>query len=382
MNKLNKRFLPLYTSTFFSGLVFWYAIEKLFMAQIGFTDATIILAIALSTACILLFEIPSGILADKWSRRGVLILAQVSLGLSSFVGYLSHGPLLFLLSVGLWGVYSAMSSGAAESIVYDTLLEENGDRHGFEKYYGRTRTFISISLVAGSLLGGVISEFFDPRAAFLLTVPSAVLGIVAILFLHEPTLHKTETDISIKQHIRNSAKLFKSSELIITLTLSVVLLNTVYRFLFEFYQLWLVALGLGVVYYGAVNALLNTSFGIAGYFTHIVQKRGFNAYILGIASALSLLGLLSKSLPVVITSIVVVIILLSMINVMLAGKLHDQISSSQRSGISSTVSTIGTILFLAISLPSSYLVHYSIYWSIPILLALTLAGTYYAKKIS
>lgn len=381
MTNLNKRFLPLYISTFFSGLVFWYSIEKLFMAQIGFTDSTIILAIALSVVCTLLFEIPSGVLADRWSRRGVIVLAQISLGLSSLIGYLSYSPLLFLISVGLWGVYYAMNSGAAESIIYDTLLEEKGTRRGFEKYFGKTRALVSISLVAGSLLGGVISTATEPRTTFILTVPSAILGVIALLFLREPTLHKTETEISTRQHIRNSIKLFRSSDAIILIATTTVLLSAVYKFIFEFYQLWMVALGVAVFYYGIVNALLNSSFGIAGYFAHRLQKIKLNVFILSILATILTLGLLSSSPLVVITCSVLVVILLSSANVLLTGKLHDQISSSQRSGISSTVSTIATLAFLAISLPASWLVNYSIYWSVPLLLTLLISGTIFARRL-
>lgn len=64
-HKLIKRLLPLYLAAFFNGLIFWYAIEKLFMTKIGFDTQSITYAAAISTIATLIFETPLGVLADR-----------------------------------------------------------------------------------------------------------------------------------------------------------------------------------------------------------------------------------------------------------------------------------------------------------------------------
>jgi MFS family permease len=76
---LNKRLFPLYIAAFFHGFVLWYAIEKLFMRQIGFDDAGIGVMVAAYCALMVIAETPTGILADRWSRKGVLVLARLAL---------------------------------------------------------------------------------------------------------------------------------------------------------------------------------------------------------------------------------------------------------------------------------------------------------------
>jgi MFS family permease len=76
---LDKRLTPLYAAAFFHGFVLWYAIEKLFMHTIGFNDTGIGVMVAAYCAVILLAETPTGILADRWSRKGILVLASVML---------------------------------------------------------------------------------------------------------------------------------------------------------------------------------------------------------------------------------------------------------------------------------------------------------------
>jgi len=59
--------LKLYLANFFIGLIFWYGIEKLFMQTIGIDATQIGIVIAAVLGFNLLFDIPSGIIADRWS---------------------------------------------------------------------------------------------------------------------------------------------------------------------------------------------------------------------------------------------------------------------------------------------------------------------------
>ena len=122
--RLYRRLLPLYVAAFFQGFVLWYTIEKLFMRSIGFDDAGIGIMVAGYSVVMLLIETPSGILADRWSRKGVLMVASVALAASSLVCGISDSIPFYLVGAGLWGIFFAFYSGTYDSMVYDTLLEE------------------------------------------------------------------------------------------------------------------------------------------------------------------------------------------------------------------------------------------------------------------
>ncbi len=59
----------------------WTPVEKLFLNEIGFDAASVGLMAAAYAALVPLVEVPSGLLADRWSRRGVLVVASAALGL-------------------------------------------------------------------------------------------------------------------------------------------------------------------------------------------------------------------------------------------------------------------------------------------------------------
>ena len=77
--RVRKRLRPLFVAGFFLGISFWAPVEKLFLSHIGFTAATIGLLAATYAVVVPFLEIPSGILADRWSRRGVLMIADLAL---------------------------------------------------------------------------------------------------------------------------------------------------------------------------------------------------------------------------------------------------------------------------------------------------------------
>ena len=144
---LARRLLPLQIGVALQGLILWVPIEKLFMTQIGFDAASVGAMAAAYAAVVPLLEVPSGILADRWSRSWVMILGCTALMISSLIGGLSHSVFGYVIAAMILGVYFAFSSGTVDSVVYDTVLEEAGSNELYEKWIGRTRAVESAAFV-------------------------------------------------------------------------------------------------------------------------------------------------------------------------------------------------------------------------------------------
>src|SRR5690349_16839776 len=87
---LTRRLLPLYIAAFSQGLVLWAPIEKIFLKGLGFDPAALGLMAACYSSLIPLLDLASGILADRWSRKSILMLASVAAMLNALLGGLSH----------------------------------------------------------------------------------------------------------------------------------------------------------------------------------------------------------------------------------------------------------------------------------------------------
>jgi MFS family permease len=104
-----------------SELVPYYPLYALLFLDTGLTGAQISALFAIWSVTGFVCEVPAGALADRWSRRGVVVLASV-LQAAAFVVW-TAAPAVWAFAVGfvIWGVGGALVSGASEALVYDGL---------------------------------------------------------------------------------------------------------------------------------------------------------------------------------------------------------------------------------------------------------------------
>jgi MFS family permease len=99
------------------------------------------------------FEVPSGALADTWSRRRLYALGQVltALGFALWIIWPAYPG--FAIGFVLWGLGGALGSGTLEALVYDELEAE--DRTGdYARIIGRAGTVAILAMLGATLLAG------------------------------------------------------------------------------------------------------------------------------------------------------------------------------------------------------------------------------------
>jgi DHA3 family tetracycline resistance protein-like MFS transporter len=144
-----------------------YGIE--FFADIGFHAATTVMAVyyvqevglnplelvllgTVFEATIFLLEIPTGVIADTYSRRASVILGLALEGLAAIaIGFTESYPAL-LAAAALWGVAATCLSGAYEAWITD---EVGLDRVG--RVFLRNAQFGYAGAIVGSLLGVAVA---------------------------------------------------------------------------------------------------------------------------------------------------------------------------------------------------------------------------------
>jgi MFS family permease len=349
---LRRRLLPLLVAVWLQGFLLWVPVEKLFMSEIGFDPASVGLMAAVYAAVVPIIEIPSGILADRWSRRGVLILSSVALMLCSLIGGLSNGVATYIVSALFIGGYFAMYSGTMDAVVYDTVLEETGASEAFEKRIGRVRFVESVALVSSSLLGGWLASLTSTRLMYFLSVPVAALSVVAFLRFREPLLHKTEEATSLRDQLAVTYRTLTERGRVLPIVGLSVSISLVLQVLFEFGPLWLVALAAPAVLYGPYWAALTSTLGLGGLLAGKVQlsRPAAVGAVVGVMILASFV-LTRRSGVAAITAAQVVLALFMVIASIYATRLlHDAVPSSVRSGVASGVGAISWIAFLPTAL--------------------------------
>ncbi len=160
---------------------FIWGINTIFLLDAGLSNAEAFAANAFFTAGMVLFEVPTGIVADTIGRRVSYLLGTVTLTLST------------VLYVALWHVeapfweWAAASillglgftffSGAVEAWLVDALAA-TGFRGELETVFGRGQIVSGIAMLTGSVAGGLIAQ------ATSLGVPFVVrAGVLAVMFV-------------------------------------------------------------------------------------------------------------------------------------------------------------------------------------------------------
>ncbi len=343
-----KRILPLYAAVFLQSFVLWYAIEKLFMVSIGFDGSSIGMMVAAYSLVMLLAETPSGILADRWSRKGVLILGSLALAVSGIVGGISHSVVAYIIAAGCWGVFFALYSGTYDSVVYDLVLEEDDNSKLYERFFGRLRVFDSAGLVISSLVGGVVAAKWGLRSAYFLTTPFALGSIVPLVIFAEPKLHKSHLGDSIKAHVVDTFREVLKKRSLLYIVIALAGLQVIEFTIFEFDQLWLIALSVPVVMYGPVNGLLLSMLGIGGLAADKLKMSRPKILILTAFAMLvgGLVLVFSKTASFTVIAMTIVAFGFLTISIVFSRFMHDDLPSRVRAGSSSAVSTIGRLVLI------------------------------------
>jgi MFS family permease len=330
----------------------WVPVEKLFMSEIGFDAATLGVMVAAYAALVPLAEVASGILADRWSRRGVLGLAGVALTLSVFVGAVSWNVPTYIVAALLFGVYVAMFTGTIEAVVYDVVLEETGDSTAYEREIGRVRFVESVALVGSALAGGWLASVLSTRATYFLTLPFVVLYLVALTRFCEPTLHQTGERLSLRRHLTITYQAITHRGRLVPIATASIMAAMILQAMFEFGPLWLITLEASAVYYGPFWALLVATLGVGGLLAgrlHL-DRTAPMAIVVFVMLAACLTLTSSRDLGPLTAAMVALTLLLVVIGIHLSRLMHDAVPSTIRAGVASGIGAASWLVLTPVAL--------------------------------
>jgi MFS family permease len=168
---------------------FIWGINTLFLLDAGLSNAEAFAANAFFTVGQVLFEVPTGVVADARGRRFSYVLGAGTLLLSTLlylVMWQVHAPLLgWAIASILLGLGFTFFSGATEAWLVDAL-RATGFTGNLERVFGRAQTISGAAMLVGSVSGGLIAQVTNLGVPYLFR--AAMLGVtlvVALRFMHD-----------------------------------------------------------------------------------------------------------------------------------------------------------------------------------------------------
>ena len=168
---------------------FIWGINTLFLLDAGLSNAEAFAANAFFSVGQVIFEVPTGVVADTRGRRFSFMLGAATL-LASTLLYLVmwqiQAPLLgWAVASILLGLGFTFFSGATEAWLVDAL-EATGFSGSLEAVFGRAQTVGGAAMLVGSVAGGIVAQATDLGVPYILR--AAMLGVTLVIawrFMHD-----------------------------------------------------------------------------------------------------------------------------------------------------------------------------------------------------
>jgi MFS family permease len=173
---IQRTYLVLLLGNTLAASLIW-GINTIFLLDAGLSNLEAFTANAFFTAGMVVFEVPTGIVADTAGRRASYLLGTITLSVATLLYVLLwqvQAPFWQWAAVSmLIGLGFTFFSGAVEAWVVDALTASGFDGE-MESVFGRGQVVIGVAMLTGSVAGGVIAQQIG------LGVPFVLRGLILI----------------------------------------------------------------------------------------------------------------------------------------------------------------------------------------------------------
>jgi MFS family permease len=187
-SSIQRTYLVLLLGNTLAASLIW-GINTIFLLDAGLSNLEAFSANAFFTVGMVLFEVPTGIVADTAGRRTSYLVGTVTLSISTLVYVLlwqiqAPFPLWAAVSI-LIGLGFTFFSGAVEAWLVDALTA-TGFTGDLESVFGRGQIVTGAAMLAGSVAGGFIAQRASLGTPFVLRgVILIVMFVVAFRLMHD-----------------------------------------------------------------------------------------------------------------------------------------------------------------------------------------------------
>ncbi len=198
MFKIKKQLSKLYTSSVLGNLSLtgaWVAI----LAARGYSLVEIGIAETVFHITSLIFEIPSGVLADVFGRKKMLIISAIMHMIGNVIMIMSDNLFMVCLSIAFMALTYNFSSGSGDALAYDSLkLAKQESR--FEKY--ESNQLIIYRLCSGiSTLCAGFALTIGHKLAYGADLIMCAMQIAVLVTLREVYVATPNTDVPIGKRL-------------------------------------------------------------------------------------------------------------------------------------------------------------------------------------
>jgi len=221
---------PFYGNHFIAGIFILYpAFYIIHLINLDFSLTQIGIIISTIALAMLIFEVPTGAIADIFGRKfstllGNIVMIVILVGMFFAKDFYSYLILFFFFGISL-----TLLTGAQIAWTVD-LLKFKRKNKLIDEYFIKRQSFINASLFLSGIVGALIVKYFGLPIIFLITAFGIFLGLIFFLFGQE---HFVREKMKIKDHFTNlfsttkEAIIYSSKHKVISYLMIITFISTI-----------------------------------------------------------------------------------------------------------------------------------------------------------
>lgn len=239
--------------------------------------------------CVFITEFPSGVLADRYSKKILFIISNFALVLFSLIVYTQEGVSWLILAWVFYGLSSAISSGTLDNDIVNNLklIYANSPKILDQEISNFTRLTNRLTLLA-TLLSSMLGSFLYFRidsGIYILSILLILFSTANIAIYYSPLhLHNNPVESSLLSHVSASFRELKRSASIKRFALFIIISQIFFQAHFQFWQSFALEKGIAEESFYLLYAL----FQVIGILTGYVPVHKLSGNMIFKMSAISL----------------------------------------------------------------------------------------------
>ncbi|HYD35621.1 MAG TPA: MFS transporter [Vitreimonas sp.] len=329
---------------------FWLPVLYLYLTEVkGLNAAETALILSLQEFLLIFLEIPTGVIADKISRKFSISLGYILTAL----------PFLFLPFVNsVWvigiifaikAIGKALVSGADTSLLYDTLVDLNRTSE-YKRIMNLSRSLMMAGVAFSIVTGGLIAEY-NIELTLVLPFPLMVIGALAASLMTEPSISqkgKTLQESNYLNHTWQAAKYMWQHQQLLMVVLIFAVTEATALNMKWYYTPVFDALNFDLAAIGGITAAFYIAKSLLAAVSSCLLKDELNHTYLIAFSALTSLSLIISGVLfvpwVVVVALLGVILFTECLLSIAEEEIHNQVSSHNRATILSMVNLTSSVV--------------------------------------
>ncbi|OEF99199.1 hypothetical protein BHF71_09630 [Vulcanibacillus modesticaldus] len=260
-----------YLYSFSDQLILGPIIVLYFIAKgLSFTEIMVLQSIA--AISVVIFEVPTGAVADRIGRKLSIIVGSFFWALSLLVYILGNNFVLFAVAEITFSLGATFKSGANTAIIYDSLKFINRVRE-FQNIEGNAKSLFLVAQAIGSVIAGFVYEI-NIYLPLIISIGLMLINIFISLNFKEPPIREKSSIYSTKyfDQIKESGKYILRNDKIKALILYSMIFFIFFRTGFWYFQPYMESVDIPVRYFGILFFIFNMTAAATSRYVFLIMK--------------------------------------------------------------------------------------------------------------